>query len=87
MNIKESLLNGSSFHILLQQFSLHADDIKIQNEDMLLLGKSERRDVVKEDICIEGKNEKGAFNLFGVLHYNLLNELAVFEMQGYERIN
>lgn len=87
MTIKESLLNGSSFHVLLQQFALNADDINIQNEELLFLGQPEKTDVLKEDVCIEGRSEKGAFNFFGVLHYNLFNERAVFEMQGFERIN
>ena len=45
-----------------------------------------QREVGKETICIEGKNEKGIFNFFGTLHYNLLDKLAVFEMQGFEQV-
>ena len=88
MNIKELLLNGQSFSKLLNQFSIEADDVKIQDEDVLLADhKLEHQEIVKENICIEGKNKDGIVNFFGTLHYNLLSKLAVFEMHGFEQIS
>lgn len=87
MNIKELLLNGKSFLELLKQFSIDASDVRIQDEDMILSHReSSRQEVMKESICIEGKNKDGIINFFGTLHYNLLNKLAVFEMQGFEQV-
>lgn len=87
MNIKELLLNGQSFLTLLKEFAIDAKDIVIQNENILLADQNlEHKEIVKETICIEGKNEKGVFNFFGTLHFNLLNKLAVFEIQGYEQV-
>ncbi|MDR6784759.1 hypothetical protein ABIE26_003405 [Pedobacter africanus] len=87
MNIKELLLNGKSFLELLKQFSIDASDVRIQDEDMILSQQeSSRQEVMKESICIEGKNKDGIINFFGTLHYNLLNKLAVFEMQGFEQV-
>lgn len=87
MNIKELLLNGKSFAELLKQFSIDAADVRIQDEDMILSDQNlKHREVVKENICIEGKNKDGIVNFFGTLHYNLLNKLAVFEMQGFEQV-
>lgn len=87
MNIKELLLNGKSFLELLKQFSIEAADVKIQDEDVILSDQIlQHKEIVKESIIIEGKNEQGIVNFFGTLHYNLLNKLAVFEMQGYEQV-
>jgi len=87
MNIKELLLNGQSFSELLKQFSIEAADVKIQDEDIILADQNlAHKEIVKESICIEGKNKDGIVNFFGTLHYNLLNKLAVFEMQGFEQI-
>ncbi|WP_316821485.1 hypothetical protein [Pedobacter gandavensis] len=87
MNIKELLLNGKGFSELLKQFSIEADDVKIQDEELILSDQILRhKDIFKESICIEGKNKEGIVNLFGTLHYNLFNKLAVFEMQGFEKI-
>lgn len=88
MKIKESLLNGTSFSLLLNQFAIKAEDIKIQDEELILNGqKVYQQEIIKENICIEGKNKDGIVNFFGTLHYNLMNQLAVFEMQGFERVN
>ena len=87
MNIKQQLLNGTSFSALLRQFSINADDVKIQDEDIILSDQNlAHTETVKEDICIEGKNKEGIINFFGTLHYNLLNKLAVFEMHGFEQV-
>lgn len=88
MNIKELLLNGQSFSELLKQFSISAENVRIQDEDAILADQNlAHKEVVKENIWIEGKNKEGIVNLFGTLHYNLLSKLAVFEMQGYEKVN
>ncbi|TCD00861.1 hypothetical protein [Pedobacter psychroterrae] len=87
MNIKELLLNGQSFSELLKQFSIAAEDVKIQDEEIILADQNlEHKEIVKESICIEGKNKDGIVNFFGTLHYNLFNKLAVFEMQGFEQV-
>lgn len=87
MNIKQQLLNGQSFSELLKQFSIDADDVKIQDEEVILADQNlAHMETFKESICIEGKNKDGIVNFFGTLHYNLLNKLAVFEMQGFEQV-
>jgi hypothetical protein len=88
MTIKESLLNGNSFIQLMKEFAVNAENIKIQDEEILFkVFPFYQREALKENICIEGRNEQGVINFFGTLHYNLLNKLAVFEMQGFEKIN
>lgn len=88
MNIKELLLNGQSFIEMLKQFSIDAANVKIQDEDVILSDQNlEHREIVKESICIEGRNNEGIINLFGTLHLNILNKLAVFEMMGFEQIH
>lgn len=87
MNIKELLLNGNSFLALLKEFAIDTNDFVIHDESLILGGQNlGQMEIVKETICIEGKNENGIFNLFGVVHCNLLNKLAVFEMQGFEQV-
>ena len=87
MNIKELLLNGQSFLALLKEFAIDANDVVIQDENVILGDQNlAQREIVKETICIEGKNKDGIFNFFGTLHCNVLNKLAVFEMQGFEQI-
>jgi hypothetical protein len=88
MKIKELLLNGNNFSVFLNQFSMKAEDIKIQDEDVIWFDLNQHhQETLKESICIEGKNNDGVVNFFGTLHYNLLNQLAVFEMQGYEKVS
>ena len=87
MNIKELLLNGQSFLALLKEFAIEANDVIIQDESVLLNDRNlAQRQILKESICIEGKGKNGVFNFFGVLHFNMLNQLAVFEMQGFEQV-
>lgn len=88
MNIKELLLNGQSFLALLKEFAIEANDVSIQDENVLLNDQNlAHKEIVKETICIEGKGKNGVFNFFGVLHINNLNNLAIFEMQGFEQVN
>jgi len=87
MNLKELLLKGQNFIALLNQFRIDVNDLIIKDEETLFNDKPSRNtEVVKESVWIEGKNNDGMVNLFGTLHYNLLNKLAVFEMQGYEKV-
>ena len=88
MNIKELLLNGQSFLALLKEFAIDANEVSIQDENVLINDQNlAHREILKETICIEGKGEKGVFNFFGVLHLNNLSKLAIFEMQGFEQVN
>ncbi|HTM98483.1 MAG TPA: hypothetical protein VL088_07070 [Pedobacter sp.] len=88
MNLKELLLNGQSFLALLKEFAIEAKDIIIQDESVLLNDPNlAQREILKETICIEGKGKNGVFNFFGILHFNMLNKLAVFEMQGFEQVD
>ena len=88
MDIKELLLNGQSFLALLKEFAIQAKDVIIKDESILLGDQNlAQREIGKESICIEGKNEKGIFNFFGTLHYNFFTKLVVFELQGYEQVN
>ena len=88
MNIKELLLNGQSFLALLKEFAIEAKDVIIQDENLILADQNlAHQETGKETICIEGKNDKGIFNFFGTLHFNFLNKLAVFELQGFEQVD
>lgn len=88
MNIKELLLNGKAFLALLNDFAIEAKNVIIQDEDMLFSGtKNPKTPILKETVCIEAKNDDGIFNFFGTVHFNLLDKLAVFEMQGFEKVN
>jgi hypothetical protein len=86
MKLTELLLNGFSFKEILKQFSMDQSEIKIQDEDLILAKKDlTHMEILKERILIQGKNTSGIVQLFGTLHYNLLNELAVFELDSVER--
>jgi hypothetical protein len=87
MNLKELLLKGQNFLALLNQFRIDVNDLIIKDEATLFTNQTNaKNEVVKESIWIEGKSNDGLVNLFGTLHYNLLSKLAVFEMQGYEKV-
>lgn len=86
MKLTELLLNGFSFNEILRQFSVDQSEIKIQDEDVILSRKDLKNiEILKERILIEGRNTSGIVNLFGTLHYNLLNQLAVFELDFVEK--
>ena len=85
MNIKDLLLNGSSFLLLMKQYAIDIADIKIKDEEVLTDHFFKHPQLSKESICIEGRNQDGIINFFGTLHYNLFSKLAVFEMHGYEK--
>lgn len=85
MKLTELLLNGFSFKEILKQFSMDQSEIKIQDEEVILSRKDlSNIEILKERILIQGKNSSGIVNLFGTLHYNLLNQLAVFELDSVE---
>lgn len=87
MYIKELLLNGKAFVALLKEVAIEAKDIIIKDESTLIAEvENSKNEILKEAVCIEGKNENGLFNLFGILHFNLLNNLAVFEIQSLEKV-
>ncbi|RYG04527.1 MAG: hypothetical protein EOO07_30830 [Chitinophagaceae bacterium] len=87
MNLKELLLRGQNFIALLNEFRIDVNNLTIKDEETLFNSKTGKNtEVVKESVWIEGKNNDGLVNLFGTLHYNLLNKLAVFEMQGFEKV-
>lgn len=87
MKIRELLLNGKAFLTILSDFAIEAKNVMIQDEGMLFanVGKAQSP-TLKETVCIEGKNDEGVFNFFGTLHFNWLDQLAVFEMQGFEKV-
>ncbi|MEJ6978876.1 hypothetical protein WG906_00345 [Pedobacter sp. P351] len=86
MKLTELLLNGFSFKEMLKQFSMDQSEIKIQDEELILSRKDlSHIEILKERILIQGKNTSGIVNLFGTLHYNLLNQLAVFELDSVEK--
>lgn len=88
MNIKELLLNGKAFLALLNDFAIEAKNVIIQDEAMLFSGvRNPKSSILKESVCIEGKNDDGVFNFFGTLHFNWLDKMAVFEMQGFEKVD
>ncbi|PWS26474.1 hypothetical protein DHW03_16990 [Pedobacter yonginense] len=88
MNLKELLLKGQNFISLLNEFRIDAKDLIIKDEETIFSNQTNNNtEVVKESVWIEGKSNEGLVNLFGTLHYNLLNKLAVFEMQGYEKVS
>ena len=82
MKLKELLLNGLSFNELLKQFAMSSEDVTIKDEALIPINQSE---FIKERVCIQGKNAGGIVNLFGILHCNLLNQLAVFELDFAEK--
>lgn len=88
MNLKELLLKGQNFIALLNQYRIEAEDLIIKDEDVMFSDQaSQKREVIKETVCMEGRNSEGLITLFGTLHYNLLNKLAVFEMQSSEKVS
>ncbi|WP_443938236.1 hypothetical protein [Pedobacter sp. MW01-1-1] len=87
MNLKELLLKGQNFIALLNQLRIDAKDLIIRDEEMIFNEKQKSgSDVITKSVFMEGKNGEGSINLFGRLHFNLLNKLAVFEMEGYEKV-
>lgn len=86
MNFKELLLNGKSFLALLREFAIDAADVEIMDENLIHVdNQNGRKQSHKENVLIKAKNKDNIFNFFGVLHFNLTDKLAVFEMQGFDK--
>lgn len=85
MIIKDLLLNGNSFLMLLKQYAIDVADVQIKDEDVLVDQFRQHPQLSKGSVCIEGKNKDGIINFFGTIHYNLMSKLAVFEMQDFEQ--
>lgn len=86
MKLKELLLSRFSFREILKSFAIDQSDFTIQDEEHILskvnLSKNE---TIKERVLIQGKSPAGIVTFFGTLHYNLLEELAVFELDSVEQ--
>ncbi|MCJ0741086.1 hypothetical protein [Pedobacter montanisoli] len=88
MKIKEMLLKGKVFADLLKDFAIEIPTIEIQNEDMILNeAESAPNGMLKEMICITAKNGQYLFDFFGTLYFNVVERLAVFELQGFEKLS
>ena len=87
MKLTEVLLKGLSFNEILRQFGVDRSSFTIQDEELLLSKQDLRKgEILKEKIFIQGKSDNGPIiNFFGTLHYNLLNQLAVFELDYVEK--
>lgn len=86
MNLKDVLLKGLSFKAILSQFAIDQQDVTILDEE-IVMAKKERTTgpIFTERISIEGRAANGpVINFFGTLHYNLLDQLAVFEPDHIE---
>lgn len=88
MKLKELLLQGVSFNEILKQFSIHQNDFIVKDEDIILSKKGLfTQEILKERIIIQGKSNVGPeINFFGTLHYNLSNNLSVFELDDVEQV-
>ncbi len=86
MSIKELLLQGQSFMALLKQMRIDVNDLVVKDEWAIFNSWSKSNtEVLKENVCIEGRSLEGPVSLFGILHFNLFHNRAVFEMQGFEK--
>ncbi|MXV52164.1 hypothetical protein GS399_14395 [Pedobacter sp. HMF7647] len=87
MKLKEVLLKGISFNELLKQFAVDQSDFTIQDEEMILSNQEKScKEIFKERVLIQARNNAGTLlNFFGTLHYNLLDQLAVFEPDYVEQ--
>ncbi len=86
MKLNEVLLKGISFNEILRQFGVDRSSFTIKDEDLLLAKQDiAHGEILKEKIFIQGKSDNAVINFFGTLHYNLLNQLAVFELDYVEK--
>jgi hypothetical protein len=86
MNIKELLLKGQNFIALLNQFRIDAQDFIIKDEALIFSNdETEKAEILNKSVCLEAKNSDGLINLYGILHYNLINNLAVFELKDSDK--
>lgn len=86
MSLRELLLKGRSFNEILKQFAIDQADFTIRDEDAIMSStKLFKKDFLRERIFIQGKSKNEIVNFFGTLHCNLMDNLAVFELDGVER--
>jgi hypothetical protein len=86
MSLRELLLKGRSFNEILKQFAIDQADFTIRDEDAIMSNvELFKREFLRERILIQGKSKDEIVNFFGTLHCNLLDKLAVFELDGVER--
>ncbi|MGV3704811.1 MAG: hypothetical protein ACO1NU_05480 [Arcticibacter sp.] len=86
MKLKELLLNRFSFREILRSFSIDQSDFTIQDEELILSEKNlSKKETIKERVLIQGKGPSGIVSFFGTLHFNLLEGLAVFELDSVEQ--
>jgi len=86
MKLKELLLSRFSFREILKSFSIDQSDFIIQDEELILSKENlSNKETIKERVLIQGKSPAGMVNFFGTLHYNLLEGLAVFELDSVEQ--
>ncbi|HXI00161.1 MAG TPA: hypothetical protein VNI52_07810 [Sphingobacteriaceae bacterium] len=86
MSLRELLLKGRSFNEILKQFAIDQADFTIRDEDTIMSNTALfKREFLRERILIQGKSKNEVVNFFGTLHCNLLDKLAVFELDGVER--
>ncbi|EOR93801.1 hypothetical protein ADIARSV_3044 [Arcticibacter svalbardensis MN12-7] len=88
IKLKDSLLNGFSFTELLKEYAVDPSDFTIQDEQLILSEKKLlNKETIKEKVIIVGKGKDGLVSFYGTLHYNLLNKLAVFELDSVDQTN
>lgn len=86
MSLRELLLKGRSFNEILKQFAIDQADFTIRDEDTIMSNtKLFNKEFLRERIFIQGKSKNEIVNFFGTLHCNLMDNLAVFELDGVER--
>lgn len=86
MSLRELLLKGRSFNEILKQFAIDQADFTIKDEETIMSNiELFKKQFLRERIFIEGKSKNEIVNFFGTLHCNLLDNLAVFEVDGVER--
>lgn len=85
MNVKDLLLNAKGFLALLQEFSINAEDVEIKDEAVLFSNASPLDNIIKESVLIVGKGKEKVVSFFGILHCNLRDSLAVFEVSDIEQ--
>lgn len=86
MKLKELLLNGFSFKEILKSFSIEQSEFEIQDEELILSRINPLdKEIFKERVLLQCTNPNGKITLFGTLHYNQQEELAVFELDTVEQ--
>ncbi len=86
MNVKDLLLNSQHFAALLKEFFIDVKDVMIAHEDLLQQEMEQFHQLIgKKPVYLEGKNEAGTFSFFGMLHFNLTDQRAVFELQEVQK--